>query len=362
MFNYKKLELARKRRSLTKKVLAESLNLSIQTLSEWENGKTEPKTENLIELSKILKFPIDFFCDNREVTDLVKENVSFRALTKMKASDRELALSCGSLAIYFDSWVSDKFNLPKPNLPNLDGYTPEQAATEIRKYWNINDEYIDNTIYLLEKNGIRVYSLCEDKKDFDAFSTWVESVPYVFLNTTKSPERSRFDAMHELGHLVLHKNKKLQDKKIEDEANQFASCILMPEESVKNYDIDLNIGFLIQLKQIWKVSLKALVYRLYKLDLITEWYYRLFMVDINKRGYNTQEPASVERETSIVLTKIFDILKTDNITIYDVANELKIPVHELNSMIFNMFDIFKTIDGLGIESQKSMQKPNLRII
>lgn len=362
MFNYKKLELARKRRSLTKKVLAEKLNLSIQTLSEWENGKTEPKTENLAELSKILKFPIDFFCDNREVKDLVKEKVSFRALTKMKASDRELALSCGSLAIFFDSWLTDKFNLPKPNIPNFEGYSPEEAAAETKKYWNVSEEYIDNTVYLLEKNGIRVYSLCESKKDFDAFSTWINNTPYVFLNTTKSSERSRFDAMHELGHLVLHRNKKLQDKKIEEEANQFASCILMPKESVNNYDIDLNIGFLIQLKQIWKVSLKALVYRLYKLDLITEWYYRLLMVDINKRGYNIQEPASVERETSVVLNKIFDILKADNITIYDIANELKLPVQELNSMIFNMFDIFKTIDGLGIESPNTVSKPNLRII
>ena len=362
MFNYKKLELARKRRCLTKKVLAETLNLSIQTLSEWENGKTEPKTENLVELSKILKFPIEFFCDMRDVTDLASDTVSFRALTKMKASDRELALSCGSLAIYLDSWISDKFNLPKLNILNLEGYLPDQAAMTMRKYWNINEEYIDNTIYLLEKNGIRVYSLCEDKKDFDAFSTWINDTPYVFLNTTKSPERSRFDAMHELGHLVLHRNKKFQNKKLEEEANQFASCILMPEDSVKSYDIDLNMGFLIQLKQIWKVSLKALIYRLYKLDLITEWYYRMFMVDINKRGYNIQEPASVERETSIVLAKIFDILKTDNITIYDIASELKIPVQELNSMIFNMFDVFKTIDGFGIEKTTTTQKPNLSII
>lgn len=362
MFQHKKLEIARKRRCFTKKDLSEKLNLSIQTLSEWENGKTIPKTENIVELSKILEFPIDFFYEKRVLKDLAKEAVSFRALTKMKAVDRELALACGSLAVFFDSWISEKFNLPKPNVPNLDGFSPEQAANEIRKIWNIEDEYIDNTIYLLEKNGIRVYSLSEKQKDFDAFSTWIDGIPYVFLNTTKSSERSRFDAMHELGHLVLHRNKKLQDKKLEEEANQFASNILMPKESVNSYDIDVNIGFLIQLKQIWKVSLKALIYRLNKLELLSEWNYRLLMVEITKRGYNIHEPASFERETSVLLDKIFSILKEDNITIYDIANDLKIPVQELNSIIFNRFDIFKSINGNNNSDGSNNKKPNLRLI
>ena len=184
----------------------------------------------------------------------------------------------------------------------------------------------------------------------------------MFLNTTKSSERSRFDAMHELGHLVLHRNKKLQDKRLEEEANHFASNILMPKESINSYDIDVNIGFLIQLKQIWKVSLKALIYRLHKLEIITEWNYRLLMMEVSKRGYNIDEPASFERETSVLLDKIFSILKEDNITIYDIANDLKIPVQELNSIIFNRFDIFKSINGNNNSDNTSNKKPNLRLI
>ena len=52
------LELARKTRGIAKTILSEKLNLSIQTLSDWELGKTIPKLENLVEVSKILNLLI----------------------------------------------------------------------------------------------------------------------------------------------------------------------------------------------------------------------------------------------------------------------------------------------------------------
>lgn len=50
--------------------------------------------------------------------------------------------------------------------------------------------------------GIRVFSLAEEGREADAFCTWHDSKPFVFLNRMKSAERCRFDAAHELGHLV----------------------------------------------------------------------------------------------------------------------------------------------------------------
>jgi hypothetical protein len=51
-----------------------------------------------------------------------------------------------------------------------------------------------------------VFSLALDAAEVDAFSMWRQSTPYVFLNTKKSAEHGRFDAAHELGHLVLHRH------------------------------------------------------------------------------------------------------------------------------------------------------------
>src|SRR3546814_6566541 len=54
----------------------------------------------------------------------------------------------------------------------------------------------------------------EDTKNVDAFSCWRNGQPFVFLNTFKSAERSRFDAAHELAHLVLHRHGGPQGREI----------------------------------------------------------------------------------------------------------------------------------------------------
>lgn len=49
-------------------------------------------------------------------------------------------------------------------------------------------------IHLLEKHGVKVFFLSENTADIDAFSFWKDNIPYIFLNTKKTGERSRFDA------------------------------------------------------------------------------------------------------------------------------------------------------------------------
>lgn len=90
---------------------------------------------------------------------------------------------------------------------------------------------IANMVHLLETKGVRVFSLVEDCHELDAFSTWLDGTPFVFLNTRKSAERSRMDAAHELGHLVLHRVGRPQGKEAEEEATRFGAAFLMPRAS-----------------------------------------------------------------------------------------------------------------------------------
>src|ERR1700693_4393291 len=78
-----------------------------------------------------------------------------------------------------------------------------------------------------------LFSLAENTRNVDAFSCWRNGEPYVFLNTFKSTEHSRFDAAHELAHLVLHKHGgPNQGRAAELEAHAFASSFLMPRDDV----------------------------------------------------------------------------------------------------------------------------------
>ncbi len=160
-------------------------------------------------------------------------------------------------------------------------------------------------IRLLESKGIRVFSLSENTKNVDAFSCWRDGVPYIFLNTFKSAEHSRFDAAHELGHLVLHKHGGPQQRQAETEANAFASALLMPSVDVKSRVRFISgLNDLITAKKRWGVSVAALNYRLHKLGIIKDWQNRNLCIQISKRGYRTNEPDPLEREESVVWKKV----------------------------------------------------------
>lgn len=76
------------------------------------------------------------------------------------------------------------------------GHPSPEAATlnrkrPLRRMWGLGNAPIPNMIPLLESKGFRVFSLAEEAREVDAFCTWHEGKPFVFLNTIKSVERSR---------------------------------------------------------------------------------------------------------------------------------------------------------------------------
>src|SRR4030095_1201305 len=127
---------------------------------------------------------------------------SFRSLTSMTATHRDAALAAGSIGFEISDWVTARFELPPASLLDLHLYDPETAAQTLRQEWGLGERPISNMIHLLESKGVRVFSLAENTREVNAYSVWRRDHPYVFLNTFKSAECSRFDSAHELAHLV----------------------------------------------------------------------------------------------------------------------------------------------------------------
>ena len=87
-FSEKLYEL-RKEKRFSQEELAEKLNVARQTISKWENGTTNPDTNNLIELSKIFEISIDELVGNDAFT--VKENLEFMAgVYQIKAKEKKI--------------------------------------------------------------------------------------------------------------------------------------------------------------------------------------------------------------------------------------------------------------------------------
>lgn len=193
-------------------------------------------------------------------------------------------------------------------------------------------------VHLLESKGVRVFSLVEDSREVNAFSSWRDGqTPFVFLNTVKSSESSRFDAAHELGHLVLHRHGEAKGKQIEAEANAFASALLMPKsEMLALAGRCRSVPDVLALKKRWNVSAMALVYRLHKAGVLTEWLYKSLCIELSSKGMRTREVDSAGRETSLVFKKVFDAMRAKGQGLRDIAADLHLPVEELHRLLFGL--------------------------
>ena len=97
-----------------------------------------------------------------------------------------------------------------------------------------------------------------------------------------------------------------------------------------------NLATLIKLKKIWQVSVAALAYRLHAVGILSDWQYRLIYIQISRNKFRTREPNPIPRETSLVLPKIFAVLREDGLTRSNVAKALQIPQSELEALMFGL--------------------------
>lgn len=335
IFRPSRLKLARRRRGYTKVRLAEMAGITSKSLYEFEAGTAIPSNETLARIAEEVKFPTEFF-ERGELDVVVAMGASFRSMSKMTASQRDAALAAGTLALELGEWINHRFDLPPQNVPDLRDHEPEAAAEALRQRWKIGERPIGNMIHLLESNGVRVFSLSEKGRHVDAFSVWRGTTPYVFLNTQKTAERSRMDAAHELGHLVLHRHGQPRGREAESEAQSFGSAFLMPRGSVlASAPRFATVDALVRLKANWGVSVSALAYRLHTLRMLTEWHYRTICIQIAQR-FGKKEPAGIGRETSLLLNKVFEALKAEGTTKATVAKHLGMYTPDLDALIFGL--------------------------
>ena len=337
---------------MAKLALAGLIGLDRKTVHSYEVGITAPENDVLARIVEALRFPRDFFFgDDIQEPDI--NSGSFRAMSKMSAPLRDMAQSQAAFGLHLSVWLKRKFELPSVQIPDISlSGDPEAAAEYVRREWGLGALSIRNMIHLLESKGIRVFSLALDAREVDAFSHWTDGIPYVFLNSNKTAEHSRFDAAHELAHLVLHKHGSPRGIEAEQQANAFASAFLMPRGTVFAHAPRYpNFATLVSLKTKWIVSVAALAYRLHDLDLLTDWQYRGICIEIAKRGRD-KEPNECPRETSVVLPKIFASLYEDGISRGQVARELAIPTSELEQLLFGL-----TITGMVGGGKRMPSKP-----
>jgi len=305
-FEPNRLSQARESRGLTQVALGEIINRTTASISRWESGKQLPEIDALEDLSKAFNLPVSFFL--RSIPDHGDSPMFFRSMAAMTRTVRERTKARLRWGQDISLKLQEDIDLPEVNLlsPDLGDYKEitnsqiEKIASECRKMWGLGIAPISDMLLVLENAGIVVIKEEVGVASMDGLSNWssADNRPYIFIAKDKdSCVRSRIDAAHELGHLILHRNvdeKYLNAKQdfteIERQAFYFAGAFLMPDESFSAEIRTPSINNLLALKERWKVSIGAMIMRCVSLKIIDEDYKEQMFKYCSSRGWRKNEP------------------------------------------------------------------------
>lgn len=313
-FDPRTLTLARRFRGLRKNELACVVGVTPAALSQYELGQARPSAAVLGQLALALGMPTGFFAHGHP-EPATPSTAHFRSLRATTHLEREQALAFGQFAWRLMEGIEKYAELPPGRLPQV-MLPPDtgaddiaEAASQARACMGIGSGPVPHVVRLLEAHGTVVMLLPAMSRRVDAFSHWYGSRPVVFLNPAKDDRaRSRFDAAHELGHLVLHHDAEPGNRVVENQAQDFAAEFLTPREEITaELPRRLDWERLHEVKRRWGVSLKALVYRSRKLGVIGESTYRTGMITLAQWG--DPEPGGLgPRESPVLLGRAIELL------------------------------------------------------
>jgi Zn-dependent peptidase ImmA (M78 family)/DNA-binding XRE family transcriptional regulator len=332
-------------RGYTVESLSQQINVTKQAVSKYEKGLANPSPEVIEKIISVLDIPRSYLSKKDSIESSKISPLFFRTLKSTKQNEKELARIHMKWAYEIIEGLKAIQNASdfKANIPDFDDNMDIAAkAIRLREYWDLGLGPIDNLIWILEKNGIYILTVETEKIKCDAYSQFINNIPFIILNESKgSAVRWRFDLAHELGHLCLHKEihpLELEDEKrfdeIEKEAHLFASNFLMPESSFANSIISDKLDYFVNLKKEWKVSIGAMIYRYGQLYKLNEQKVIQLQKQISKRGWRHFEPLDDEigyEKPNQIGTEIHKVVYDRNSA--DVfLNEVRLPTMDIERL------------------------------
>jgi Zn-dependent peptidase ImmA (M78 family) len=299
-YNGEQLRLARLASGFSLVEVGAALDVTRQYAHKLENDAV-PSDKQLEQLASLLKVSKSFFFKPRRRA-IEADQCNFRSLRSSTQTLKKMIMA--QVEIFEDNFLrllSEEIDFPEIRLLEIEDSSInsieliERIAEQFRRELGVGLGPISNVIKLAESIGCIVVNLSEADERIDAFSIY-NNRPLIVRNTAKSsPTRLRFDISHEIGHLIMHHGIETGCRVTEAEANNFASAFLMPRASFsaefpRMRGQYFNWDALEEMKVRWGVSLKAIIYRASKLELITPDKAKTGFITLNRSGQ-----AKVER-------------------------------------------------------------------
>lgn len=337
-FNGERLKEARLFNQKTISEIAESLGVTKQMVSKYENGQSSPSLDSIFQLVQELKFPREFYF-TKDKYSMESNGTFFRSRYTSTQKEKIPSEYSKKYTAVIRDYLNEFLNFPELDwrLSNKN-LSPTEYAEFIRKEWGLEENPIIDVMNLLEEKGFVVTTVSNQSDKVDAFSSSViiDSNKYFVIlleGNNYSFYRQQFSLAHELGHWLMHEGiynpqelDKDSYKEMENEANEFASAFLLPKTSFSNSsNRNLNqIEQYLNLKKYWNVSISMMIMRAKNLGLISTEDYVKLQRQLNYRGWRKEEPLdNIKASKPIALKQAIQLLVENNIVEgYEIPREI----------------------------------------
>ncbi len=351
-----RVRTARELRGLTQAEAVGRMSDAITTaaLSQIEAGKVRPSADTVAALAGALDVPPAYFSAHwpSSLPESPAPLAYFRDLRATPARERRRALALALLLSDLVAAIEQHVRLPPLTLSHapigVGGRAEiEQITQDLRDRWGLGLDPIPHLVREIERHGVPVARLSIGHRLVDGFSVRLPHRPLILLADDKiNYVRSRFDAAHELGHLIMHSDSGIGDRSIERQAHIFASSLLFPEavavEDVPRRMDSAGWSQLAELKRKWGISMAALLRRGRDLHTLGEDEYRNAMKLMSARGWRSQEPGDRELgppESPLLLERALRTIEVEEgLTAEELIQSAHLPLDDTLELVKSSHD------------------------
>ena len=349
-FQSERLKQLRSSFGMTQTKLAELISCSASNVSKWEKGDSFPEPTSFRKICELFEVSEKWLME----APLKSEDTSpsfFRSQVSTCKASWDAADSRLEWLEEISYKLQESLEFPKVNLPCYKGGDVrliqdseiESLAEECRSLWGLGIGPISDIVHVMESFGVVVARAEIGYLKMDGVSKWsgLDGRPYVLLIADKAGAiRNRFDAAHELGHLILHKYVTAEQYKsnyhlLETQAHRFASAFLMPAESFSHEIKWPTLDGFLSLKSRWKVSIAAMIKRSQDLEITSPEVTLRLWKGRSARGWVKKEPQDddFKFEQPKLLKRSVMMLVEQGILSRDVLKDvLGVPIKSLEEL------------------------------
>jgi len=276
----KNIEFFRKKLNLTKKKIAEILDVNPSLITYYEQGKRVPTVGKLNRIAEIFEIPVEWLLMENV------ENIQFatRSKGKVNPSETKEILFFQKIVMDFVGLLS-KIGMPDytykgPQYPNK---TPtDSIVKDLKKILGIGDiVYYEQLKTILQSEfNIYIFEIPFYNEKVSGVTFYKGQVFCVFINKGHTQQRRLFSLAHEFGHILFHIHsdsylisRLASTDIVEKEANHFAEIFLISETRLNKLIDKRNLHlfkkeYIQALADFFQVSAESIFYSLAKKGLV----------------------------------------------------------------------------------------------